>query len=72
MVVAIVWWYHGWIGALALGAMCFLFDYFSWYPRLLLFRKLAAGQTCSLLPEDPQLTRGEAIFLRTLAKGIAA
>ena len=69
VVVGIAWWYQGWIGALALGAVCFLFDYFSWYRRLLLFRKLAAGQTYSLLPEEPQLTHGEAIFLRTLKKG---
>ena len=38
------------------------------YRRLTIFRKLAAGQTYSLLPEEPKLTHLEAIHLRTLRK----
>lgn len=68
-VVGVAWWYEGWMGALLLGVLCFLFDYFSNYRRLLIFRKLAAGQSYSLLPEEPQLTHLEAIWLRTLEKG---
>ncbi len=69
LVVAVAWWYQGWIGALTLGALCFLFDYYSTYRRVSIFRKLAAGQTYSLLPEEPQLTHLEAIYLNTLRKG---
>jgi hypothetical protein len=36
---------------------------------VLFFRKLAAGQTYSLLPEEPKLTHLEAIHLRTIRKG---
>ena len=69
VVVGLAWWYQGWIGALLLGVLCFLFDYFSNYRRLLIFRKLAAGQTYSLLPEEPKLTHAEAIHLNALRKG---
>ena len=69
LVVGIAWWFQGWITALALGAVCFLPDYFLSYRRLSIFRKLAAGQTYSLLPEEPQLTHVEAIYLNTLRKG---
>ena len=69
VVVGLAWWYQGWMGALLLGVLCFLFDYFSNYRRVLVFRKLAAGQTYSLLPKEPQLTHAEAIWLRTLQKG---
>ena len=69
VVIGIAWWYQGWIGALMLAAVCFSLDYFLLYKRLLFFRKLAAGQTYSLLPEEPQLTHLEAIWLRTLQKG---
>ena len=69
VVVGLAWWYQGWMGALLLAALCFTSDYFVWYRRVLLFRKLAAGQTYSLLPEKPQLTHVEAIWLRTLQKG---
>jgi hypothetical protein len=66
LVVAIAWWYQAWIIALPLGAVCFLLDYFLDGHRLSVFRKLAAGQTYSLLPEEPQLTHREALMLRTL------
>jgi len=69
VVVGLAWWYHGWVGALDLAAVCFSLDYFVWYRRVLFFRKLAAGQTCRLVPEDPQLTPLEAIQLRTIHKG---
>jgi len=69
LVVAIFGWYYGWIGALPVSAVIFLLEYFFTYRRLLLFRKLAAGQTYSLLPEEPQLTHLEAIYLNTLRKG---
>jgi hypothetical protein len=69
VVVAVAWWYQGWIAALVLGALCFLFFYFFGYRRVTIFRKLAAGQTYSLLPGEPQLTHVEAIWLRTLRQG---
>jgi hypothetical protein len=69
LVAAMFGWYYGWIGALPLGAVLFLLDYFFGYRRLAIFRKLAAGQTFSLLPEEPKLTHLEAIQLRTLRKG---
>jgi len=69
VVVGIAWWYQGWIGALVLGAVFFSLDYFLLYRRLSIFRKLAAGQTWSLLPEEPALTHLEAIHLNTLRKG---
>ncbi len=67
--IAIAWWYQGWIVALPLGALVFLLDYFFSYRRLSIFRKLAAGQTYSLLPEEPRLTHREAMHLSTLRKG---
>jgi hypothetical protein len=69
LVVAVAWWYQGWIQPLVLGVICFSFDYFFYYRRALIFRKLAAGQTCSLLPEEPTLTHFQAIWLRTLHNG---
>jgi hypothetical protein len=69
LVVGMAWWYQGWIGALSLGAVCVGLDYVFTYRRLSIFRKLAAGQTWSLLPEEPQLTHLEAIYLNTLRKG---
>ena len=55
--------------ALVIGAVFFCLDYVFTYRRLSIFRKLAAGQTYSLLPEEPQLTHLEAIYLNTLRKG---
>ncbi len=69
LVAAIFWWYYGWIGALSLGAVFFGLDYVFIYRRLSIFRKLAAGQPYSLLPEEPELTHLEAIHLNTLRKG---
>ena len=69
LVVGIFCWYYGWIGALSVGAVIFLLEYFFTYRCLSIFRKLAAGQTHSLLPEEPLLTHLEAIWLRTLQKG---
>ena len=69
LVLAILWWYDGWMGALALAPVLFLINFFFSYRRLSIFRKLAAGQTYSLLPEEPQLTHLEAIHLNTLRKG---
>ncbi len=69
LVVAIAWWYQGWIVALPVGAVCFLLDYLVNYRRLSIFRKLAAGQTYGLLPGEPQLTHLEAICLRALRTG---
>jgi hypothetical protein len=69
VVVGLAWWYQGWIGGLSLGVLCFSFAYFFGYRRLAIFRKLAAGQTWSLLPEEPELTHLEAIHLNTLRKG---
>jgi hypothetical protein len=69
LVVTIAWWYYGWVFALPLGAVVFLLDYFLHYQRLSIFRKLAAGQTYSLLPEEPRLTHLEAIVLRRLQRG---
>jgi len=68
VVVGIAWWYQGWIGALVLGVLCLMSEYFLSYRRLSIFRKLAAGQTYSLLPEEPQLTYTEALYLNTLRK----
>lgn len=67
-VVALAWWYQGWIGAGLLGALCFALDYFVPYQRLQLFRKLDAGQTYAPLAEEPELTHIEAIWLNTLRK----
>jgi hypothetical protein len=69
LVLATIWWYDGWMGALALAPVLFLIDFFFSYRRLSIFRKLAAGQTYSLLPEEPQLTHAEAVYLNTLRKG---
>jgi hypothetical protein len=43
LVVAIAWWYQGWIDALALGAVCLVmlsFDYYLTYRIWVIFRKL--------------------------------
>jgi hypothetical protein len=69
LIVSVVWWYDGWIVALPLGAVVFGVDYFFHHQRLSIFRKLASGQTYSLLPEEPRLTHVEAITLSTLSKG---
>lgn len=69
LVFGMAWWYQGWIVALVIGAVFFGLDYVFTYRRLSIFRKLAAGQTYSLLPEEPQLTHLEAIYLNTLRKG---
>lgn len=67
---AIAWWYNGWSFALTFGAVLLLSDYVFHHTRLSIFRKLAAGQTYSLLlPGEPRLTRREAIFLRGLQNG---
>jgi hypothetical protein len=68
VVVAIAWWYQGWISALAVGAILVLLDYFLAHWRLSIFRKLAAGQTYGLLPGEPQLTHLDAIWMNTLRK----
>jgi hypothetical protein len=69
LLVGIFGWYWNWIGALSVGAVIFWQEYFFTYRRLSIFRKLAAGQTWSLLPEEPELTHLEAIHLNTLRKG---
>jgi hypothetical protein len=75
LVVAVAWWYQGWIVALILGAVLSGLDYFLRYRRLTVLRKLAAGQTLRLLPEAPgvrnelRLTPLEAIVLYNLDKG---
>ena len=69
LAAAIFWWYQGWIGALVFGAVCFLLDYFLTYRRFSILRKLASGQTFNPLPEEPQLTHLEAMYLHTLQKG---
>jgi hypothetical protein len=69
LVVGVFCWYHGWIGALSIGSVIVSFEYFFTYRRMSIFCKLAAGQTYSLLPEEPQLTHLEAMHLRTLCKG---
>jgi hypothetical protein len=69
LVVGIAWWYQGWIAALSLGAVCFSLEYALNYHRLSIFRKLAAGQTYSLLPEEPRLTHLEAVYLYRLRNG---
>jgi len=69
LAVAVVWWYQDWAGALTVGAICFFVDYSFYSRRLSIFRKLAAGQSYSLLPEEPQLTHIQAIWLRTLHQG---
>jgi hypothetical protein len=66
VVVAVVWWYQGWAIALMLGAMCFALDYFASYKRMLVFRKLDAGQTFRALPGEPAITHLEAIYLKGL------
>ena len=43
-------------------------DYFFHHTRQSIFRKLAAGQTWSLLPGEPGLTHLEAMYLRNLDK----
>ena len=69
VVLAILGWYHSRIALLPLVPVFFWSDFFFSYRRLSIFRKLAAGQTYSLLPEEPQLTHAEAIYLDTLRKG---
>jgi hypothetical protein len=68
LVLALVWWYDGWMSALAIAPVFLLIDHFFSYRRLSIFRKLAAGQTYSLLPEEPRLTHAEAVYLKTLRK----
>jgi len=68
LVFGVFCWYYGWVGATSVGSVIVLFEYFT-YRRLSIFRKLAAGQTYSLLPEEPQLTHLENIHLRTIRKG---
>ena len=70
LLLAIVWWYGGrWTLGVSLFAGMFLTDYFSTWRRLSIFRKLASGQTYSLLPGEPRLTHVEAMVLRSLDKG---
>ena len=69
LLVAIFWWFYGWMGALSLGAILFSMGYFINSGRLSIFRKLAAGQTYSPLPGEPELSHVEAIHLRNLRKG---
>jgi hypothetical protein len=69
LLVGIFGWYWDWIGALSAGAVMFGFEYSLTYRRLSIFRKLAAGQTFSLLPGEPKLTHTEAMYLSTLQKG---
>ncbi len=69
LVVAISVWYRGWMYALFLGAVCFWVGWVSSYRRFSIFRKLAAGQTFSLLPEEPPLTHAEAMYLHALQNG---
>jgi len=61
-------WNSDWMGALSVGAALIWPAYTFTYRRLSIFRKLAAGQTYSLLPEEPQLTYTEALYLNTLRK----
>jgi hypothetical protein len=71
LVAAIACWYDpddGWMYGPLMGGLIFSLDYFLHYKRLSIFRKLAAGQTWSLLPEEPQLTHVEAICLNRLRK----
>ncbi len=66
VVVALAWWYQGWISALVLAGICFSLDYFTNYRSLIVLRKLAAGQTYNPLPGEPELTHLEAIRLGAL------
>lgn len=67
VLVALVRWYGGgWDWALSFVAGLVAYDCFDLRYRLSILRKLAAGQTWSLLPEEPRLTHIEAILLRTL------
>jgi hypothetical protein len=69
LLVGISGWYWNWIGALSAGAVILWYEYSFTYGRFSIFRKLAAGQTYSLLPGEPELTQLEAIHLNTLRKG---
>jgi hypothetical protein len=70
-IAGIFCWYEGWATALVLGPFFFLLNSFFNYQRLSIFRKLAAGQTYSLLPlpEEPRLSHREAIYLHALRNG---
>jgi hypothetical protein len=69
LVGAVFWWYDSWIEGLALGTFLFLLDYLLNHQRLSIFRKLAAGQTFSPLPGEPQLSHLDAMRLNMLRKG---
>lgn len=69
VVAGVVWWYQGWAVAIVVGPIFFLLNYLPAYSRFSILRKLAAGQTYSLLPGEPQLTHLEAIVLKRLRNG---
>jgi len=69
VVMALAWWYQGWLSALSLGTISLLLEYAINYKRLIIFRKLAAGQIVSPLPGEPGLTHTEAVWLNGLRKG---
>ena len=68
LLIALVWGYSSWDLALSFGAPFFLLDYYFHRQLLSIFRKLATGQTYSLLPEELRLTHLQAIYLRGLDK----
>jgi len=63
--LGIAWRYIDWTLAVTLSAGISLVDYFFLRQRLSILRKLAAGQTWSLLPQEPRLTHVEAITRHT-------
>jgi uncharacterized membrane protein len=67
-VVALAWWYQGWIAALAYGVVVFPLRWALEAPKIKVLRKLASGQTYRP-PSNPDLTQLEAIFLNTLRSG---
>lgn len=69
LVICLAWWYQGWVSAAVIGSFVVVVDYLFYGQRLMVFRKLEAGQSFSLLPGEPVLTHNEAIFLHTLRNG---
>jgi len=68
IVVAMAWWYQGWVGAGVLAVIVLLLRWVLEGQKTTVLRKLAAGQRYSS-PPDRGLTQIEAIFLNTLRNG---